>query len=97
MQERNYERPWLLDSSKVRVLDGYAAEIIGRVSDGYLISFHDRDMSLVEARVPEDAFVHHPSAVRTGYLFGVIVYMVDGEIRSGAWPLARHWHESLRN
>ena len=97
--ETEITKPWTLDSSQVRIIDGYAAKIIGEKGDDCIIEFHDRDMSIVEAYLSKKEFADHPVPPSVGLNFALIFFMTDKQLgaRISAWPVKRHWHESLRD
>lgn len=90
--------PWEMDSSRAKVVDGYAAKIIGEDGNEYIIEFHDRDMSLVEARIAKSEFANHPEPPTIGTHFGFVFFRLRGQpgIQVSAWPVKQYWHPSLR-
>jgi hypothetical protein len=94
----NQREPWQMDPLEVTIVDGYEAEIFGEEEDSYWITFHDEDMTPVEAKLKKAEFRNWPHPPMDDPYFGIMLYldMTDnGKFKLCAWPLKHNWNPEL--
>lgn len=90
--------PWELDSTRIDIVETYAAEVVGEDGQDYLIEFADYDGGTVEARLGKCEFEDLPYPVEDGTYFGIVVYRRKDQrgTTASVWPVAEYWHPTLR-
>ncbi|MBW2995062.1 hypothetical protein KY312_01815 [Candidatus Woesearchaeota archaeon] len=90
-------KPWEKSPLEIEIEDGYSAKVVGETEDEFCIEFHDRDMSVVEAKAKKSGFKGFPYEIGEGVRFGVMQYRIPGlsGLYTSYWPIKHYWNPEL--